>query len=415
LARLFTGPGLHGEFTVSSYFTDVELVWSPVTPVAGDRALRERFADTVAGLCVDVTTVGVSLSGGLDSLAVLIHVLALRPRRRVVAFVVDLVDDHGEATAGIVRQLLADLGVADRVELVVVDPAVCEVIPMWSEYGPRPDALPVVNATVAKLAEDAGVEVLLSGDGADELLAAPRFATTDVARRYGFRAAWRYLADVARTGPGVLGEIAAIVNNRVAPGARARMYWGANWPELAPPTAAAVLAPPWRDAAQEWACQWVDATIQGHVAAGRSWAEADAIDAWWPRSFCPPPGRVEEASPFLDEQFVAAALASPLAARHVSQGSTPYHRMKAQVVELFPSELRAVLPTRKRTYRAALTAAVAGRCVAPVAVKIGLLDADAVTSETDTATRMTIGAVEAWLAGAVEAGVSVAPRGRGSE
>lgn len=394
-----------GEFAVSSYYRGVDLVWPPVTPVPADRPLREVFADTVAELCADAPTVGVSLSGGLDSLAVLVHVLALRPRRRVVAFVADLMDDNGDQTADVVQQLLAVLGMADRVELVAVDPADCHTPPSWSAYGPRPDALPLVNATVARLAEQAGVEVLLSGDGADELLAAPRYATGQLYRQAGFRSARRYLGDVARTGPGVLGECAAVLADRLPAAARMRMYWGASWPEWTTPAVSPVLAAAWREEARDWAVRWVEATVRGHIAERRSWAEADAADAWWPRTFRPPVGSVREVSPFVHEEFVAAALALPLTARYDPRGVTIYHRMKGRVLGLFPPGCRARLPTRKRTYRAALAAAYAGACVAPVAVAIGLLDPDALAGRIDIATRMMVGCAEAWLAGAAEAGV----------
>jgi hypothetical protein len=406
LARLFTGPGLFGEFTVSSYFRDVKLLWPPVTPTQVDQPLHDLFAETIAELCADAETVGLSLSGGLDSLAVLIHVLALRPRRRVTAFVADLVDDDGDHTPEVVRHLLAELGVADRVRLVAVDPADCHAAPPWSPFGPRPDALPLVNTTVAGLAAAEGADVLLSGDGADELLAAPRFATAQVSRGAGFRGARRYLRDVARTGPGVLGECTAVVADRLPAGVRMRMYWGANWPEWTAPDVSPVLAGPWRDPARVWARQWVDTTIRSHVEAQRSWAEADVVDAWWPRCYRPPLGPVREVSPFVQDTFVAAALALPLAARYDPGGRSVYHRMKGAVVGLFPPDHRAVLPPKKRTYRAALAAAHAGSCVAPRSVAIGLLDPDALARETDTATRMMISAVEAWLEGGAEAGVA---------
>ncbi len=78
LARLFTGPGLYGEFAPSSYWTGVELVWPPPDPQPAP--LTEVFSTAVAELCGDADTVGVKLSGSLDSLAALVHVAALRQR-----------------------------------------------------------------------------------------------------------------------------------------------------------------------------------------------------------------------------------------------------------------------------------------------------------------------------------------------
>lgn len=407
LARLFTGPGLWGEFTPSSFFTGVELVWPPVTPTATNTPLPEVFADAVAELCADASAVAVSLSGGLDSLAVLTHVLALRPLRRVLAFVVDLVDDSGMRTATFVRGLLADLDLTERVQLVVVDPAHCITEPAWSPHGPRPDALPVVNATVARLAAEAGAGVLLSGDGADELLAVPRFATAQVLQRFGIRGARRYLADMAQSGPAICGELLAMASHALPVAARTRLYWAANWPEWSPPAVSDVLAEPLREAARAWARDWVDATLRAHATARRSWASADAFDAWWPRNYRPPTGFLPEASPFLHPDVVAAAVALPLATRYHPAGVTAYQRSKAHVIELFPPALRPGLPDRKRTYRAALAASVARRSATPIAETIGLLDPDAVARETDPATRMTVAAVESWLSGAVTAGITM--------
>lgn len=407
LARLFTGPGLSGEFAPSSFFRGVRLVWPPTLPSTTAQPLAPVFAGAVTELCADAGTVGVALSGGLDSLAVLVHVLALRPRRRVVAFVVDLVDDGGGRTTVLARRLLADLGIAQQVTVVVVKPTARTATPLWSPHGPRPEALPAAVATIATLAAETGADVLLSGDGADELLAVARYATTSVLRASGARATARYVADMARSGPGIAGELAAMVGDVLPRRARVRMYWAANWPDWSPPTASPVLAGPHHEQASSWARRWVNATMRAHVEARRSWASADAYDAWWPRGFRPPVGGVPEASPFLHPDVVAAALALPLADHYDATCESPYLRAKAQVVNLFPAAVWPALPKWKRTYRAALAASVAGRCSAPFAAEIDLLDAQAITRGYDTATRMMVRAVEQWLVGAVAAGATV--------
>lgn len=231
-ARLFAAPALFGEFAPSSFWVDVDVEWSPPRPSqAITGSLVEVFAGATEELCRETETVGVSLSGGLDSLAVLWQVTRLVPRRRVIAFAVDLVDDGGVRVGGVVRRLLADLDLARRVELKVIDPDRCRVRPIWSDLGPRLDALPMVNATVATLAENNGAEILLSGNGSDELLATPHYAAWDVYRRLGVRAAWRYAGDMARSAPGRTGEVAAIVTRFLSPSLRSRMYWATTWPD----------------------------------------------------------------------------------------------------------------------------------------------------------------------------------------
>jgi hypothetical protein len=88
--------------------------------------------------------------------------------------------------------------------------------PRWSAAGPRLDALPEANARAAQQATELEVGILLTGDGADELLGVPRFATAAVTAQHGPAAALRYLRDVARSGPGLLGELA--VSFPLAPG-----------------------------------------------------------------------------------------------------------------------------------------------------------------------------------------------------
>ncbi|MGH3716536.1 MAG: asparagine synthase-related protein [Micromonosporaceae bacterium] len=405
LARLFTAPGLYGEFAPSPYWTGVELVWPAPAPRAADAPLADVFAAAVAELCGDAETVGVKLSGGLDSLAVLVHVAALRPARRVIAYCTDLIDDTGASAAVAARRLVAELDLA--AELVVVDPAACAAAPAWSAYGPRPDALPAVNATVAELAADAGVQMLLSGDGADELLAVPRYATGAIARASGVRAAWRYAADVRRSGPGLPGEVLALVADRLPARARARWYWAANWPAWCRPTVSSVVAEPQREPALAWAGDWVAATVAGHAAARRNWVQADAFDSFWPRTYTPPAGDVPEASPFLHTKVVATALALPAAARYDASLPTAYQRCKAAVVRLLAEPTRSVLPTNKAYYTRALARAVAGPIEVPVATEAGLLDPEVLAGEAETAVRMTAMAVEAWLAGAVAHGFAV--------
>jgi asparagine synthase (glutamine-hydrolysing) len=407
LARLFTTPGLSGEFAPSSFFRGVTLVWPPVAPTTTAMPLSHVFAAAVEELCAAATTVGVALSGGLDSLAALVHVLALRPCRRVVAFVVDLVDDDGERTGDGARRLLADLGLAEQVQVVVIEPADCTASSAWSPHGPRPEAMPAAVATIAERATEVGVDVLLTGDGADELLAVPRYATMQVLRRSGALAAGRYFADMAKSGPGIAGELVSTVSHVLLHRTRVRMYWAANWPDWSPPKASPVLAASRREQALTWAQQWVDASVQAHVDANRSWAAADAFDAWWPRNFRPPAGGVPEASPFLHPDVVVAALALSLGDHYGAANKSPYLRAKALVVDLFPPAMRQVLPKHKRMYRTALGASVAGTCAAPLATKIGLLDGQALAQENDTATLMMVAAVENWLAGAVAAGVTV--------
>jgi asparagine synthase (glutamine-hydrolysing) len=168
-----------------------------------------------------------------------------------------------------------------------------------------------------------------------------------------------------------------------------------------------VLAEPYRSTADAWAREWVDARIAAHAEAGRSWADADAQDAAFPREVIPPAGLVPEASPFLHEMFVAAALALPLGDRYHPGLPSGYLRCKAQVVRLLPASALAVLPRRKQYFKAALATASASGCYAPRCVGTGLLDGEVLAVETDPAVLLVVAALERWLAGAENAVAAV--------
>ena len=400
LARLFTGPALIGEFLPSSFWTGIELVWSPPIPQLSGASLADVFANAVAELCESAETVGISLSGGLDSAAVLWHVLKLRPKRRIVVFVVDLTDDAGVLTSTMARRILCDLNA--NAELIVVDPSQVQDWPTWSDIGPRLDALPRLNNVVASKALADGIDVLLSGNGADELLAVPSFATPEVARRWGLRGLRQYLTDVSSTPAGRIGEILTVACRLLPPKVRARAYWAANWPQLCTPMVSDVVPEPLRQEVRAWTDEWIRNSITEHSAKLRSWAYADAMDTFWPRAFVPPAGPIPEASPFLHPNVVSAALGIPIADRYDPFRDDAYHRCKSLVVHLFPESIRELLPTRKQYYTAALAELMTGNIEVPLAHAAGIVDSHVLADDKDIATRMTAVAVEAWLTGARE-------------
>ncbi|MDF3290123.1 asparagine synthase-related protein [Streptomyces silvisoli] len=404
LALLLAPPAMLGEFVPASPWRGLVRVPTPL-PSLYPASLPRTFTAAVSRLARGSNAIGVLVSGGLDSLAVLIHALKVADGRRVVALTTDLTDDSGRSAVDVVCGLLQELNLA--AELVVLDPQRDRAEPRWAPSGPRLDALPEVNAAAAQRAADAGVQILLSGDGADELLGVPRFATSEVARRHGWPAAGLYVRDVASSGPGLPGEITSLAANLLPRRARARTYWAANWPDWADPVGPAVLAEPYRQHATDWAKQWVDAQVQAHVEAGRNWAAADAHDALFPREAIPAAGVLPEASPFLTEEFLQAALALPLGDRYHPQLPSAYLRCKAQVVRLLPRDALDALPRHKQYFTHALANQAGSVTTAPLSVEAGLIDPAALAAEQDPAVLLVVAAIERWLAGALKHGVLV--------
>jgi asparagine synthase (glutamine-hydrolysing) len=409
VALLLAPPALTGEFIPRSLWRGAErLPLPPVVPAPYPGGLRTAFTDAVRDLTGHAETIGVSVSGGLDSLATLVHAHAVAEGRRVIAFTADLTDDRGESCVPVVRRLLRDLELTG-VELEVIDPGQGGVQPPWSAVGPRLDARPDVNAAMAARAAARGADVLLSGDGSDELLGVPRYATAAIAARHGVRAARRYLADVAASGPGLAGEALAALTRRAPARVRAAAYWAANWPEWREPTAPAILTEPYRTQATAWGRAWVAGRVAEHAAVGRSWAQADAFDAFYPHEVIHAAGTVPEASPFLTESFIRAAIAVPLADRYRADLPTGYWRCKSLVLSLLPPAMRNRLPRRKQYFSTAIGSRTdALDTDGPLlVVESGLIDRAALRAERDPALLLAVSAVEEWLVGAVEHGATL--------
>jgi Asparagine synthase len=114
LALMVSSPALELEFMPASPWRGLTLRrarprWpSRATDVA---ELHERFRDSVERCMGDASTVAVFFSGGLDSLAVLLHARAIARRqgRRVVAVTVDLLDDNWVPVSKVASDLIAAL------------------------------------------------------------------------------------------------------------------------------------------------------------------------------------------------------------------------------------------------------------------------------------------------------------------
>jgi asparagine synthase (glutamine-hydrolysing) len=132
------------------------------------RQVRAALEDSIRVRLDTDLTVGVILSGGLDSTLTLLHVREMHPD--CVAFTIGTADSEDVAYA---RRVAGDLGV--KHEIIELTPGdirlrdIREAVRMaeLTEYGD------VINAVVSRLlfarVREAGVKVVLCGDGSDEL------------------------------------------------------------------------------------------------------------------------------------------------------------------------------------------------------------------------------------------------------
>jgi asparagine synthase (glutamine-hydrolysing) len=154
-------------------------------PAEAAKLVRAAFEDSVRVRVDTDLTVGVILSGGLDSSLTLLHVAQMHPD--CVAFTVGA---PGSDDLRYARRLCADLGVPHevvelaprRIGLAQVKAAI-EMAEL-TEYGDIINA--VVSVPLFRQVAAAGVKVVLTGDGSDELFGGyPMYhrASPDQARR----------------------------------------------------------------------------------------------------------------------------------------------------------------------------------------------------------------------------------------
>jgi asparagine synthase (glutamine-hydrolysing) len=202
-------PGQHGwahrggEPVLAPYSDLLDALRPPGDPVpAGDlrhamSLVRTALADSIRVRVDTDLTVGVILSGGLDSSLTLAFVRAVHPD--CVAFTVGAPGSEDLAYA---RRLTADLGVRHEViELAprqIRLPEIKEAIRIseLTEYGDIINA--VVSVPLFRTAAELGVKVVLTGDGSDELFGGYAMYG-QVSRAQGRRLFLHKLANLGRT------------------------------------------------------------------------------------------------------------------------------------------------------------------------------------------------------------------------
>ena len=132
------------------------------------------------------------------------------------------------------------------------------------------------------------------------------------------------------------------------------------------------------------------------------WARAESHLAIWPQDQLHLGSEIHVRSPFLEQPFVGHALGLPLWERWDAGLPTPYLRRKAAVAALVEPDVAAVLPRHKEGFTADLAGSTFTDKDTPTLVDLGL--ARAHTLVTDTATVLTLRALEDWVVGALERG-----------
>lgn len=404
LALYLARPALFGEFRPASPWTGWTLQRETALPVKASKSqLRSVFDRTTKDLVAGHDTVAVRVSGGMDSAAVLSSLARIASHDiHVTAIVTEAIADSGarasEQAARILRAVFPDTARAD----IIVLPGSKVATPPWSAIGPRLEASPGRNAAAITSALEVGATVVLSGDGADELLTTPAFMGGRLARTDGIFSLLRYLldhepSDVVTTAVASMSE--SLLRRRTEPAARVYSALIAD----AAGAGEAVLDHTFAPSVIRWSQEYDDA-LRSLLAEllSEGWAHAEAHLAIWPQDQLHLGAEIPVRSPFLEQPFVGHALGLPLSERWDAAQPTPYLRRKAAVAALLEPDVAAVLPRHKEGFAADLGGAVFTDRDTPKLVDLGLVRANALV--TDTAAVLTLRALEDWVTGALDRG-----------
>ncbi|AZS73294.1 hypothetical protein DDE74_22180 [Streptomyces lydicus] len=371
--------------------------------------LRGEFLSSLRRAVADSEGVAVATSGGLDSLAVLSNlILEHGDERKITAVAIEMMDDRGESNIPVVRALLEGLGL--RCELRIVPFGRRPVgVPEWHPEGPRLDALPEANRLLVELAHEAGAEVLLTGDGADELLGSGQYLTPALLGAHRGKALRRYWRDHrGEHHPVAKLEALALLSPLVGRRRRAMTYLACSWPELCRNPPHDFLAEPYRTVASDWTNAWVGSLVQLHERQHRSLAVMEAWSDLYPHQRLRTAGLIRNEDPFLDDEFVERAKRLPLHRRYDARFPHPYWRMKSQVIKLMPPGALPHLPTAKQIFSRAIVSRVDPAALAAEhLLDTGILGARALCGDLDPMVATRIAEVEQWLSTALELGYEV--------
>jgi asparagine synthetase B (glutamine-hydrolysing) len=413
LSLYFSAAALEREFIPDSPWQGIERL-RPVVPWPTEESpgsqLYDRFHTSVRDCLGDAEVAVLSCSGGLDSLAVLVHAdqICLKDGRDLHVCVVNMLDDIGQDAAQVVERFMRQHRISRPLHRFEWRPEELPE-PDWHPLGPRPDSMPRFSRALNDFATGVSAGILLSGMGADELFSAQKFLTGRLLRRGRLRALRRYWADsVLYFGAFfAVGEGLGLCHRLFRPLNSFQMYQAFNWPvEMSP---CQLLQPAYREFAEAWSRAWLFNRFE-LFRQQASWTLADAWDTMFPIDRIPPAGEIPDRTPFLEPEFATFAMGIPIESRYSHLGVVPYHRFKALVLELLRDVDQAALPTYKQMYGRAMEKY--WRAVFPenggLLTELGILQP--VSTEDyfrDPRIPRLICALHYWIKGALDAGASI--------
>ncbi|MCM3895776.1 asparagine synthase-related protein [Gordonia sputi] len=315
--------------------------------IRNSASLREAISSAVNGQA----RIGVLVSGGLDSAAVLYLVSQIvSDPSRVVALNASILDNEEKPSHHFAEKIVNSID--PDIELHICYES--DHQPSWNHEGPRLDSAPQLNDQIYKLASEIGCTILLTGNGADEICAAPRFLFSRLARGGRIRGLLRYFQDtVAYSLEAAVLEPTAVLASAMPAAFSTRLYSKLCSPEDSwnPPE---VLADEFKSEVATWSADWLAELNMHRFAYDGRWAQLDAMDSLLPVAYDFAIKPVPVYSPFRDMNVMRSLLNTKLEDRYGEHHTNPYWRLKSTIVDIFPERVLVELPNKKQVYGSSL-------------------------------------------------------------
>jgi asparagine synthetase B (glutamine-hydrolysing) len=354
---MLSAPAVEFEYLPAPLWENLKFEqYHPVDDLSGATQpgdILKAFHATVDEATNGAETVAVLFSGGLDSLAVLCHAhrQCQNTDRRLVTSVINISDDDGVKAADVAARLIRDFSI--DTELIVTEPRSTECrTRFWSIDGPSFVAMPLYVRAAVDSVRALGSEVLLDGSGGDETMQFPGFGSGTFACGGDLKALCGYLKDTFRydAQAAVLGEFASSIAKVLPRPLSSALYHSFHLTDLARLSKQQIVSAKYRELVDEYVVKWYQHRITWLDQLRGSWTKMALLDQIHPIEPVQDFG-LPIRSPFLQIDFVKAALRLPSAARYSHGLKFPYHRWKSITCDLLPPECRKYAPRYKQLYR----------------------------------------------------------------
>lgn len=391
--------------TIKNYPSPNEINFKNINDYTNSR-FKDLFINSIQNLIKDKEIIGLSFSGGMDSTAILYYLLKIKDsKQKIVLFHIEMTDDQGVSSRRHVERILKELEFSSKIIYVdfLTDNKHLDLSCYpWSEKGPALSSFPYLLQNINTLANKENTEILLHGDGANELLEAPCFLFKSLFQESKLKAA-RYLLDISdQFGFNqVKQELIYLISSKQKTYNK-RLFERGHLSNN-------IISSEFKSFSDDWFSKFIIET-ETFLNNFALWETKELIRNVFPHSAIEDNGRVQEASPFLEPNLVKSLFQMPTYSRFDYSERSYYLRNKSLLVEILPEELKVLFKEKQifsKAFENQFKALIKTDKSLIQCSKFNLIDKNKLLNSDDPALISTVYSIEDWLSIAIEKGYKI--------